>query len=162
MNTCKIIDTCTLINLFETISVDVSACFGDYDMLTTDVVISEYTRKFPRKVPACVSVAGMDAEERNKMSDFEYLFPSLGAGEISVFVKALAAASEGRRTVILSDDKAAIRKFYAISRDESMRAKFPGMNNILWGDAPNVLKRLRSDRKISDSEYERAKSELGC
>lgn len=162
MNTCKIMDTCTLINLFETIPVDISDCFGDYEVFTTDVVISEYTRKFPRKVPACVSVVGMDEKERTRISDFEFLFPNLGAGEISVFVKALAMASEGRRTVVLSDDKAAARKFYAISRDEDMGGMSRGVDGVLWGDSLDVLRKLLSDGKISDGEYRTAKSELVC
>ena len=161
MNTCKIIDTCTLINLFETIPVDISARFDVYDVLTTDVVISEYTRKFPRKVPACVSVVGMSAKERIRISDFEFLFPNLGAGEISVFIKASTMASEGRRTVILSDDKAAARKFHAISLDKSMCNILPGINGILWGNALDVLKKLLSDGKISDEEYMFADSQLG-
>ncbi|MDD4222253.1 MAG: hypothetical protein PHF83_03875 [Candidatus Methanomethylophilus sp.] len=153
MNTCKIIDTCTLINLFSELPVDLSLCFSGYDVITTDAVITEYTCKVPRKIPSCISVAGLDEKERKRLADFEYLFPNLGVGERSVYAKALSLAAEGCRTVILSDDKIAVRKMSAFSVDPKLHDFFPGAENIIWGDSVDALEKLRSKKRLSDERF---------
>ncbi|MDR1404781.1 MAG: hypothetical protein LBJ20_04350 [Candidatus Methanoplasma sp.] len=59
MPSVKILDTCAAINIFEAIkSCDVAVRLEKYKVVMMEHVVSEYTRKMPRPIPACVSVFG--------------------------------------------------------------------------------------------------------
>jgi len=133
MPTMKIIDTCTMINFFDSLDIDLSLCFEGYYAIVTDHVVWEYTRKIPRHIPKCISVMGMSEEGKVLMEEMELHFPRLGIGERSVFVSALIAASAGFKVAVLSDDQDAIKKFSVLAGKPAISARFPGSENIIWG-----------------------------
>lgn len=148
MTTMKIIDTCTLINIFERIDVDLDHCLKDYNLVTTDQVVAEYTRKIPRKIPQCLSVIGLKENDKALMEEIEFLFPRLGIGERSVFVMALGLASSVEKIVILSDDVKAVKGLSSIVKGE-MHKKFPGSENIVWGNTLSMIDKFEKCGKLS-------------
>ena len=152
MTTIKIIDTCTLINIFERIEVDLNPCMKEYNLVTTDQVIAEYTRKIPREIPGHLSVVGMREEDKAIMEEMEYLFPRLGIGERSVFVSALNAVSSGDKVVILSDDIKALKNFSKIASSDSMCKRFPKSRDIVWGNTLSMINKFKNCGKLSTEQ----------
>jgi len=148
MSTIKIVDTCTLINVFHLINVDFSPYLEDYYVVVTDQVISEYTRKAPRPIPTCLSVVGMNETDKALMDELEFLFPQLGIGERSIFACALGIAACGSRIVVLSDDHKATKKFSNLAKTKSIIARFPGSDTIIWGDTLSLFGKFVDDGKI--------------
>jgi hypothetical protein len=162
MPTIKIIDTCTLINIFHLIEIDLSPFLEEYYTVITDQVVSEYTKKIPRPIPKCLSVIGMNETDRALMDEMELLFPQLGVGERSVFVYALGVASVGLKVVVLSDDQKAIKKFSDVAKNENIMVRFPGSENIIWGDTLSLIGKFVDDGKIQKDFLDRACQTLGC
>ena len=148
MRTVKIIDTCTLINLFDGTDDDLVPLLGDYDLVTTDVVIMEYTRRFPRQIPNGLEVVGLDETQVCLMDELEFLYPNLAQGERSVMAMALTYAVKGSRVVVLTDDRKALRRMSEYSGLRSVNDLFPGADGIILGNRTDlrrhVLERQRS------------------
>lgn len=149
MKTVKFIDTCSLINLFDRTDVDMAPCFEEYDLVTTDRVIGEYTRKFHRKIPPCLSVVGIREEDLPILDELEFLLPRLGVGERSVLVSALNSISSGCRTVVISDDKEATKRLSDIASNTD-DARLKGTVGIIWGNTRDLINRLEMGGKISE------------
>ncbi|MCL2296639.1 MAG: hypothetical protein FWC29_06145 [Methanomassiliicoccaceae archaeon] len=156
MSTIKIMDTCTLINVFDMIDLDLSSCLQGYQIVVTDHVVSEYTRKIPRSIPKCLSVVGMNATDLLLMNEMEFMFPQLGIGERSVFVFALGVALRGHKVVVLSDDKSAVKKFSNTAKEKAMSERFPGSENIVWGDTLSLLDKFVEKGKITRTQSNQA------
>lgn len=158
--TIKIIDTCTLINIFEEIDIDLGSALEKYYVIITQHVVSEYTRKMPRPIPKYLSVVGMNEDDRSVMDETEFLFPYLGVGERSVFVMALNAAATGEKVVGLTDDKKALKKFPEAAKSMEINARFPGSKDIIWGDTLSLIRKLAADGKIPRTHIDIAKRAL--
>jgi len=157
----KIIDTCTLINIFSSLDFDLSPYLEEYHVVITNHVVSEYTRKIPRQIPSCVSVIGMSEAGEILIGDLESLFPQLGIGERSIFVLALEAASVGFRPVVLSDDRNAVRRFSEVAKSKSVTSEFSGSENIIWGNTMSLITKLADEGKISEEYVKHARRILG-
>ena len=160
MSAMKIMDTCTMINIFICLDVDLSPCLKEYRTVVTDQVVSEYTRKHPRQIPECVSVVGMSERSKAIAEEMELLFPRLGSGEVSVFVLALEMASSGSKVVVLTDDKAATNKFSKMAKDINISSRFRGSENIIWGDTMSLIQKFADERRIPRSFVDKARTAL--
>lgn len=138
MQTIKILDTCTLINLFDGPDRDLVSFLSDYKIVTTDVVIMEYTRRFPRQIPADLEVVGLDEAQSRLMDQLEFLYPNLAMGERSVMAIALTYAMRGTRVIALTDDKKALKKMSEYSKLDFVNNTFPGADNIVLGNTSDL------------------------
>lgn len=152
MKTVKILDTCTLINIFDGPDPDLKDALAGYDVVITDSVVTEYVCKIPRKIPEMVSVAGLDESEHRLMDDLEYLFPGLALGERSVMSKALSLVEKGYRVIALTDDKKALKKLSNYSQDEILARDFPHCGEIVWCDKGAL--RDHHQRSINQSKID--------
>ncbi len=146
MRTVKIIDTCTLINIFDGPDQDLKQILSGYDVATTDTVISEYVCKYPRVIPDILTVYGLSEDEKRLSDELEYLFPNLASGERSVMALALRMAREGRRVVVITDDQRALKKLSRYSADPSVTDLFEGSAGIIWGDKVALREHFIADR----------------
>ena len=160
MSTVKIMDTCTLINVFDTIDFNLLPCLEEYHTVVTNHVVSEFTRKAPRSIPSCISVIGMNENDLLLMNEMELLFPQLGIGERSVFVFALGIASTVSKVIVLSDDKRATKKFSKLAKNEDLIKRFPGSENIVWGNTMSMICKFAEDGKITLAQQDQARSKL--
>ncbi len=145
MRTCKIIDTCTLINLFCEDGPDVSSPLSDYEVLITDTIVDEYTRKYPREVPKCVSVIDLIDEDRQVMNDLESLMPRIGPGERSAYALMIRLSKDYDRIVMLTDDQRATKKLREYMRDDKL---FTTDAQIIWGNTNDLISKFTLDGKI--------------
>ena len=157
MPTIKIIDTCTLINIFNSLDFDLAPCLEEYRAVVTNHVVSEYTRKIPRQIPKCISVIGMSERGETIMEDLEFLFPRLGIGERSVLALALETASAGSKVVVITDDKDAVKKLSGMVKNKDTSAKFFGSENIIYGNTLSLIGKFVDDCKIPQSCLDRAR-----
>jgi hypothetical protein len=147
--TCKIVDTCTMINLFERSGFDLGPCLQPYDVVTTDFVRKEFIRK-SAAIPEMISAVDLAGWEVSELDELRSYFVNLGDGEISVMVKAVSLASEGRRVFILTDDEAAIRKFTAYFENQDVRREHPEVSRIRISRTRDLLYKFERDGKITD------------
>jgi len=162
MQSVKIIDTCTLINIFNSLDFDLSSCLEKYRTVITNHVVWEYTRKIPRQIPKCISVVGMSEEGRALVEETEYLLPRLGIGERSSFVLALEMASSDSSIVVLSDDRDAVKKFSDLAKNDLISSRFPGSDKIIWGDTMSLVGKFADEGRIPSSYLDRARRILGA
>ena len=149
MSLCKILDTCTMINIFVESGLDTDGFFHRYDSVTTPAVIEEYTRKYPRIMPGCLKIAEFDDSAEKLYMDSEYLFPGLGPGERSAFALAVNLLPTGKNIIILSDDRKAVKRLSEFCADEESLELFPGIDRIRWGDTRDVLRKMAEHNDIS-------------
>jgi len=145
MRTCKIVDTCTLINLFCEGGPDVSQPLMDYDVIITETVVDEYTRKYPRQIPSCITVMEMTPEDMSVMEDLELLMPMLGPGERSVYAIMVRLSGSYDSIVMLTDDKKASKKLRGYTDLETI---LPSNIQIKWCDSKDLVDKFTSDGKI--------------
>jgi len=100
----------------------------------------------------------MNAADLLLMNEIEFMFPQLGIGERSVFVYALGAALGRHKVVVLSDDKSAVKKFSNAAKEKAMSERFPGSENIVWGDTLSLLDKLVEDGKITHTQSNQARN----
>ncbi|MBQ3736587.1 MAG: hypothetical protein II855_06600 [Candidatus Methanomethylophilaceae archaeon] len=152
MSLCKILDTCTMINIFVESGVNCDGFFRKYESVTTPHVVEEYTRKYPRVVPDCLNVIDFDKDVSQLYDDSELLFPGLGPGERSAFVLAISMLPSEKDIVILSDDKKAVKKMSEFCTDEDSLSLFPGIDKIRWGNTSDVLHKMNEHGDITQTE----------
>ena len=145
MRTCKIIDTCTLINLFCEGGPDISPYLSDYDVVITDIVVKEYTRKYPRIVPNCIKIIEVNEEDRRLMNDLELLMPRLGPGERSSYAVMIRLAKIYDKVVILTDDKPAMKKLKQYAQDDP---PFNSKAEIIWGNTVDLVSKFLHEESI--------------
>ena len=136
MRTCKIIDTCTLINLFCENGPDISQCLSDYDVVITDIVVKEYTRKYPRIIPNFIKVIEINEEDKTLMDDLELLMPRLGPGERSSYIVMIRLAKIYDKVVLLTDDIRATKKLKQYVLDDP---SFNSKAEIIWGNTVDLV-----------------------
>ena len=153
MSVCKIIDTCSLINLFDMLHCDVSVFFSRYQSVITDVVCLEYTQKYPRKVSDSISVVPMDDADGGLYEDLEYLFPNLGPGERSAFAKAVFSIRHGEKAIIITDDIKAVRGFKRLCREKQFIGRYPEAESVVMVGSKDVLQKMLDVGCISQDEY---------
>jgi hypothetical protein len=64
--------------------------------------------------PEIIGINRLTESEISELNNYELYFLNLGVGEVSVPVKAMSVYAEGRRALILTDDKTAAKKFKKI------------------------------------------------
>lgn len=148
MRTVKIFDTCTLINIFDGPDSDLADLMDGYDLVTTDDVIGEYVRKYPRHIPGSLNVMGLTEEGRSVMDELEFLFPRLGTGERSVMALAMSMAASERRAVIITDDEKARKKLTMYLGDPAFRDAYPGISDIVLGNKTDLRRHLVRGREV--------------
>lgn len=159
--TIKIIDTCTLINIFDCIGDNLEPFLADYNTITTTEVITEYTRKIPRHIPDTVSIISLNNERSQLKDELEYLFPRLGEGERSVFASALTMAEIGEQIVILTDDIKAIKRFNEMILMPYFINRFPHADRIICGDTSSLIDRLIEKGKLPITEKNELLKKIG-
>ncbi len=145
MRTCKIIDTCTLINLFCEDGPEVSSPLSDYEVMVTSTVVEEYTRKYARVVPEFITIVQINDEDRSIMEDLELMMPRLGSGERSIYAMMIRMSKEYDRIVMLTDDQKATKKLREYMLGDSM---FAADTQIIWGDTHDLINKFVSEGRI--------------
>ena len=147
MRTCKIIDTCTLINLFCESETDVSKELQEYDAIVTDDIVREYTRKYPREIPSCVKVVSVNDDDRLLMNRLESLMPSIGTGERSAYAVMIRLSKQYDRIVLLTDDKKATKKLRSYLMNDGL---FEAPAKIIWANSDDFLKKITSESEVKN------------
>ena len=152
MSVCKVIDTSVMINVFDESGLDVDKFFRNYKSIITESVVEEYTRKYPRVIPDCVSVGNYDDFAKKLYNDTEYLFPNLGSGERSAFAIATKIVSMGGEAIILCDDQKAVKKLSSFCMNKDVINHYPGIDRIKWGSTKDVLLKMYGCGTITEKE----------
>ena len=147
MRTCKLIDTCTLINLFCEGGPEVSSPLSDYEVIVSNTVVEEYTRKYPRVVPDFITIVQINDDDKSLMDDLELLMPRIGAGERSIYAIMVRMSKDYDKIVMLTDDQDATKKLGGYMQNDGMLA---ADTQVIWGDTTDLINKFISEGKIKN------------